>query len=69
MLFDSIFDRILDFIFLAFEPNHMIDCSTIQCPLPIFDVSLPIKGTVQSQFQFLQNRVETLPDELPYIVS
>ena len=53
VLFDSIFDRIFDFIFLAFEPYHMVDRSTIQYSLSVFFVSLPIKGPVQSQFQFL----------------
>ena len=53
VLFDSIFDRIFDSIFLAFEPYHMVDPSTVQYPLSVFGVSLPIKGPVQSQFQFL----------------
>ena len=53
VLFCSIFDRIFGFIFLAFEPYHMVGPSTIQCPLLVFGVSLPIKGPVQSQFQFL----------------
>ena len=53
VLFDSIFDRIFDFTFLAFEPYHMVGPSTIQYPLPVFGVSLPIKGLVQSQSQVL----------------
>ena len=51
--FHSIFDRIFGFIFLAFEPYHIADPSTIQCSLLVFGVSLPIKAPVQSQFQFL----------------
>ena len=66
VLFGSIFDGIFDFFFLAFEPYHMVDPSTVQCP---FGVSLPVKGSVQSQFQFLQNRVQSLPGEISYIVS
>ena len=50
VLFGSIFDRIFDFIFLAFEPYHMVDHFTVQCPLSVFGVSLLIKGSVQSQF-------------------
>ena len=53
VLFDSIFDRNFDFIFLAFEPPHKVDTSTAKYPLPFFGVSLTIKGLVQSQFQFL----------------
>ena len=63
------FDRILDFIFLAYQPYHMIDPSTVQRPLSGFGVSLVIKGPVQSQFQFLENRVQSLPGEIPYIES
>ena len=58
---NGIFDRIFDFIFLAFElwfpsfsTNHMVDPSAIQYPLSVFGVSLPIKRPVQSQFQFLK---------------
>ena len=40
-----------------------------QCSLTDFGVSLPIKGPVQSQFQFLENRVQSLSGEIPYIVS
>ena len=69
VLFGSIFDWIFDFIFLAFEPYHMVDPSIVRCPLSVFSVSLPIKGPVQSQFQFLQKRVQNLPDEIPYKVS
>ena len=53
VLFDSIFDRIFDFIFLVFEPYHMVEPSTVQYPLSVFGFSLPIEGPVQSQFQFL----------------
>ena len=65
VLFVSNFDRIFDFIFLPFEPYHMVDFSTVQCSLSVFGVSLSIKGLVQSQFQFLQNRVPSLPGEIP----
>ena len=44
------------------EPYHMVDPSTIQCTLLVFGVSLPIKRPVQSQFQFLQNQAQSLPD-------
>ena len=53
VLFDSIFDRIFDFILLSFELYHMVDPSTVQYPLSVLGVSLPIKGLVQSQFQIL----------------
>ena len=69
VLFGSIFDRTFDSIFIAFELYHMVDPSTIQCPLSIFSVSLAIKGPVQSQFQFLWNQVQSLASEIPYIVS
>ena len=69
VLFGSIFDWIFYFIFLAFEPYHMVDPSIVRCPLSDFSVSLPIKGPVQSQFQFLQKRVQNLPDEISYMVS
>ena len=47
----------LVFTFLAFEPYHMVDPSTIQCLMSIFSVScLQIKGPAQSQFQLLENR-------------
>ena len=52
VLLGKIFDRIFKFIFLAFEPYHMIDPSTVQSPLSVFVVSLPIKGLVQWEFQF-----------------
>ena len=48
VLFDSIFDSIFHFIFLAFEPYQMVDPSTIQYPLSVFGVSFPIKGLAQS---------------------
>ena len=54
VLFGSIFDRIFDFIYLPFDPYHKVDLSTFQCPLSVSGFSLPIKGPVQSQFQFLQ---------------
>ena len=44
ILFDSIFYRIFDFIFLVFEPYDVVDPFTAQCPLSVFGVSLPIKG-------------------------
>ena len=47
----------------------MVDPSTFQCPLSLFGVSLPIKGSVKIQLQFFQNQVQNLPDEIPYIVS
>ena len=53
VLFGSIFDTIFDFIFLDLELYHMVDPSTVQCPLLVFGVSLLIKGPVQSQFQLL----------------
>ena len=33
VLFGSIFDRIFSFILLSFELYHMVDPSTVQCPL------------------------------------
>ena len=65
VLFGSILGRIFGFIFLACEPYHMVNLSTVQCPLSVFGVSLPIKRPVQSQFQFLENRVQSLPGEIP----
>ena len=44
VLFGSIFDKIFDFIFSAFEPYHMVVPSTVQCPLPVFGTSFPMKG-------------------------
>ena len=44
VLFDSIFGRIFDFIFVAFEPIHTVDPSTVQYPLSVFGVRGPIKG-------------------------
>lgn len=59
----------LVFNFLASELYQMVDPYTIQCPLAAFDVSLPIKEPAQSQFQLLQNRTQSLPGEIPYVVS
>ena len=53
VLFSSIFDNIFHFNCLAFEPYHIVDASTVQCPLSVFAASFPIKGPIQSQFQFL----------------
>ena len=36
VLFDSIFDRIFSFTLLSFEQYHMVDPSTVQCPLSVF---------------------------------
>ena len=47
----------------TFKPLHAVDPFTIQCPLCQFLL------TVWCQFQFLQNRVQDLPNEIPYIVS
>ena len=69
VLFGSNFNSIFDFIFLAFEPYHMVDPYTIQCPLSVLCVSLSIKRPVQSQSQFLQNQVQSLHGEIPYIAS
>ena len=44
VLFGSIFDKIFDFIFSAFEPYHNVVPSTVQCPLPVFGTSFPMKG-------------------------
>ena len=55
LLFGSIFFRIFDFTFTAFEPYHIVERSVIQRPLSVFGVSLGIKGLVQNQFQFPQN--------------
>ena len=55
VLFGSIFVRIFGLILSAFELYHIVERSTIKCPLPVFGVSLAIKGLVQSQFQFIQN--------------
>ena len=44
---------IFDFIFLAFEPYHMVDPPSVLSSLSVFGVSFPIKGPVQSQFQLL----------------
>ena len=44
VLYGSIFDGVFNFSFLAFEPYHMVDPSTVQCPLLVFSVRLPIKG-------------------------
>ena len=53
VLFSNIFDRVFDFIFLAFEPYHMVDPPSVLSSLSVFGVSFPIKGPVQSQFQLL----------------
>ena len=58
----------LVFIFLAFDPYHMVDHFTFQCLLSAFGFSLLIKGPVQSQFQLLQNQNQSLPGEILYIV-
>ena len=60
VLFGSIFDRIFDFIFLSFEPYTWLTLLPFYRSVSlvsVFSVSLPIKRPVQSQFQFLQNRV------------
>ena len=69
VLFGSIFNWIFYFIFLAFKLYHIVDHSTIQCFLSVFDVSLTITESVQNQFQFIQNRTKCLPGEMPYTVS
>ena len=53
VLFSNIFDRVFNFIFLAFEPYHMVDPPSVLSPLSVFGVSFSIKGSVQSQFQLL----------------
>ena len=40
VLLGSIFDRIFDFIFLSFEPYHVVHPFTVQCPLCHFLVSV-----------------------------
>ena len=56
VLFDSIFDRIFDFIFLAFEPYDVVDPFTVQCPLSVFGVSLPIKDLFKVNFNFFKTK-------------
>ena len=66
----DIFDRFFLFlIFLAFELYHMVDSSTVQCPLSVFGVRFFIKGPVQSQFKLLQKETQNLPGEITYLVS